>query len=51
MCHGTDSKFGTHKEIIFLDILNYKYCVNKSRDVSCVHFAKNRKLLTIWWPV
>ena len=46
----TDSKFGTHKEIIVLGILKYKYCVNKSRDVSRVHFAKNCKL-TIWWRV
>ena len=24
-------------------------CVNKSRDMSHDHFAKNRKLLTNWW--
>ena len=38
-----ESKLGTHKELIVLNILNYKYCVNKSRDMSCDHFAKNRK--------
>ena len=31
---------------IILNILKYRYCVNKSRDVSLDHFAKNRKLLT-----
>ena len=25
---GAESKFGTHKELIVLDILKYKYCVN-----------------------
>ena len=44
-------KFGTHKELIVLNILKYKYCVNKSRDISRDHFAKNRKLLTNWWTV
>ena len=29
----------------------YKYWVNKSHDMSRDHFAKNRKLLTNWWPV
>ena len=38
---GAESKFGTHKELIVL----------KSRDMSRDHFAKNRKLLTKWWPV
>ena len=33
------SKFGTHKELIVLNILEYKYCVNKSRDLSRDHFA------------
>ena len=46
-----ESKFGTHKELIVLNILNYKYWVNKSGDMSREHFAKNRKLLTNWWPV
>ena len=32
---GPESKFGTHKELIVLNILKYKYCVNKSRDMSC----------------
>ena len=34
-----------------LVFLKYKLCVNKSRDMSRDHFAKNRKLLTNWWPV
>ena len=42
---GTESKLGTHKELTVLNILKYKYCVNK-RD----HFAKHCKLLTNWWP-
>ena len=47
---GAESKFGAHKEIIVLNILKYKHCVNKARDMSRDHFAKNRKLLTNWWP-
>ena len=43
---GTELKFGTHKELIFLNILKYKYCVDKSRDTSRDHFAKNGNLLT-----
>ena len=49
--NGAESKFGIHKELIVLNILKYKHCVNKSRDMSRDHFAKNRKLLTNWWPV
>ena len=45
---GAESKFNTHKELIVLNIFKYKYCVDKSRDVSRDHFAKNRKLLTNW---
>ena len=45
MDDGAESKFGTHKELIVLNILKYKHCVNKSFDMSRVHFAKNRKLL------
>ena len=48
---GAESKFGTHKKLIVLNIFNYKHCVNKSRDMSRGDFAKNRKLLTNWWPV
>ena len=33
------SKTGTHKELIALNILEYKYRVNKSRDLSRDHFA------------
>ena len=32
-------------------MLKYKHCVNKSRDISRDHFARNRELLTNWWPV
>ena len=38
----------SYKELIVLNILKYKHCVNKSRDMSRDHFAKNRKLLTNW---
>ena len=31
---GAESKFGTHKKLIVLNIFNYKHCVNKSRDMS-----------------
>jgi len=48
---GAKSKFGTHKELIVLNIFKYKYSVNKSRDMSRDHLAKNRRLLTNWWPV
>ena len=43
---GAESKFGTHKELIVLNILRYKYCVNKSRNMSSDHLSKNRMLLT-----
>ena len=48
---GTESKFGTSEKLIVLNILEYEYCVNKSRDMSRDYFAKNCKLLTNWWPV
>ena len=51
MDDGTELKFGTDKELIVLNNLKYKYCVNKSRDTSRDHFAKNCKLLTNWWPI
>ena len=31
--------------------LSLTFYVNKSRDISRDHFAKDRKLLTNWWPV
>ena len=40
-----------HKELIAFTILNYKFCVNQSRDMSREHFTNNRKLLTNCWPV
>ena len=39
-----------HKKLIVLNILKYKR-VNKSRDMSRDYLAKNRRLLTNWWPV
>ena len=31
---GAELKFGTHEELIVLNILKYKYCVNTSHDKS-----------------
>ena len=39
------------RDLIVLNISKQKYCFNKSRDMSRDHFAKNRKLLTNWWPI
>ena len=39
--YGAKSQFGTHKELIVLNIFKHKYCVNKSRDTSRDHFDKN----------
>ena len=47
---GAEPQFGTNKELIVLNILRYKCCVNKSRDMSSDHFPNNCKLLTNWWP-
>ena len=44
---GAESKFDTHKELIVLNMFKYKYCVDKSRDVSRDHFAKNRKIFHV----
>ena len=35
--------FGTSEKLIVLHILQYEYCVNKSRDMSRAYFAKNCK--------
>ena len=43
--NGAESKFGTHKELIVLNILKYKHCVNKSRDMSRDHFAKKSYII------
>ena len=32
------------KEIIIVKISKYKYCVNRSRDMSYDHFSKNLKI-------
>ena len=39
--YGAKSQFGTHKELIVLNIFKHKYCVNKSRNTSRDHFDKN----------
>ena len=38
---GAESKFGTHKELIVLNILKYIQRVNMSRD----HFAKKSQII------
>ena len=35
-----------HKELIVLNIFEYKYCVHKSRGMSRDHLVKNRKLFS-----
>ena len=40
---GAGTKFGTLKELIFLNIFKNYYCINKSRDVSRDHLARNCK--------
>ena len=39
---GAELKFSKHKELIVLNILKYQDCVEKPRDKSPGHFAKNR---------
>ena len=41
--YGAESNIVTHKKLIVLNILKYKYCVNKSSDLSRDHVAKNLK--------
>ena len=36
---GAESKVGAQKKLIVLNILKYKYCVNKSCDISRVYFS------------
>ena len=43
MDDGVKSNFGTHKELIVLKIVQYKYYVNKSRDMPHDYLAQNRK--------
>ena len=41
--YGAESEFGTHKELIVVNVVNiskYRYCVNKSLDISDDRFAK-----------
>ena len=38
--NGAESEFGTHKELIILNIFKYKINIAlMSRDMSCDHFA------------
>ena len=37
---GDKSKFITHEELILLNSLKYKYCVNKSRDMPRDNFVR-----------
>ena len=46
-----ESKFGTQKELIVGNILEYKHVLNKSRGMSRDHLAKNCELLCNRWPV
>lgn len=43
MDDGVKSNFGTQKELVVLKILQYKYYVNKSRNMPRDYLAKNRK--------
>lgn len=43
MDDGVKSNFGTQKELVVLKILQYKYYVNKSRNMPHDYLAKNRK--------
>ena len=36
---GAELKVGAQKELIVLNILKYKYCFNKSCDISHVYFS------------
>ena len=42
--YGAGIKIWHTKELIVVIILKYKYCVNRSRDVSQDHFSKNLKI-------
>jgi len=49
--YGAESKFDRHEDLIVLNILKYKYCVDKSGDMARDHLSKNFKYLTNWWRV
>ena len=38
--YGAESEFGKRKELIVVNILKYRYCVNKSLDISDDRLAK-----------
>ena len=38
--YGAESEFEKHKELIAVNILKYRYCVNKSLDISDDRLAK-----------
>ena len=44
---GTESKFGTHKELIVFNILKYKHCVNRSRICHVTILLK----IVNYWPI
>ena len=44
---GAELKFCAHKELIFFNILKYKYCVNKSREMSVTILLK----IVNYWPI
>ena len=44
---GAESKFGTHRELIVLNIIKYKYCVNKSRDMSRDNMSRDHFVLFV----
>ena len=42
--YGAGIKIWYTKELIVVNISKYKYCVNRSRDMSFDHFSKNLKI-------
>ena len=36
---ANELKFGKHKELMVINILQYKYCAGKSRVMSSDHFS------------
>ena len=44
-----NQKFDRDEDLIVLNNLKYKYCVDKSGDMPRDHLSKNFKYLTNWW--
>lgn len=40
---GTETKFGTQKDLKALNNLKYNYLFSESRDMSRVHYSANHK--------